>query len=115
MDLEEKEIDKTILKSTDREYNYLCKRPDIKKYCDASACTRHVCGITPQEALDYPRFSVVPWDDEEKDIKKDTVLIESIFDNDLINRLKQIFSKYKSIVLLTKNKILRIYDFIPFI
>ena len=50
--LEEKEIDNTILKSTDREYNYLCKRPDIKKYCDASACTRHVCGITPQEALD---------------------------------------------------------------
>ena len=49
--LEEKEIDSTILKSENKEYNYLCKRPDIKKYCDASACTRHVCGITPQEAL----------------------------------------------------------------
>ena len=50
-------------------------------------------GMTPQEALDYPRFSVVPWDDEEKDIKKDTVLIESIFDNNLINKLKQIGHK----------------------
>jgi len=39
--LEEKEIDNTILKSTDREYNYLCKRPPIKKYCDASACIRN--------------------------------------------------------------------------
>ena len=50
-------------------------------------------GMTPQEALDYPRFSVVPWDDEEKDIKKDTVLIESLFDNNLINKLKQIGHK----------------------
>ena len=50
--LEEKEIDSTILKSENKEYKYLCKRPDIKKYCDPSACTRHVCGITPQEALD---------------------------------------------------------------
>ena len=48
--LEEKEIDNTILKSTDREYNYLCKRPPIKKYCDASACLRNRCGIDPKQA-----------------------------------------------------------------
>ena len=48
--LEEKEIDNTILKSTDREYNYLCKRPPIKKYCDASACVRNRCGIDPKQA-----------------------------------------------------------------
>ena len=48
--LDEKEIEQTIFKSEDREYNYLCKKPTIKKYCDASACTRHTCGITPLEA-----------------------------------------------------------------
>ena len=48
--LEKKEIDNTVLKSTDREYKYLCKRPPIKKYCDASACVRHVCGIDPKQA-----------------------------------------------------------------
>jgi hypothetical protein len=50
--LEEKEIDNTILKSTDREYKYLCKRPQIKKYCDASACVRHACGIDPKQAAE---------------------------------------------------------------
>ena len=48
--LDEKEIEQTIFKSEDREYNYLCKKPNIKKYCDSSACTRHTCGITPIEA-----------------------------------------------------------------
>jgi len=50
--LEEKEINNTILKSEDKEYNYLCKRPDIKRFCDPSACTRHICGITPEKALE---------------------------------------------------------------
>ena len=36
----------------DKEYNYLCKRPDIKRFCDPSACTRHICGITPEKALE---------------------------------------------------------------
>ena len=53
--LEEKEIDNTILKSKDREYNYLCKRPDIKKYCDVSGCLRHICGITPQGSIRFSR------------------------------------------------------------
>ena len=48
--LSEDEIEKTIFKSEDKEYKYLCARPKIKKYCDASACTRHICGITPQQA-----------------------------------------------------------------
>ncbi len=48
--LEEKEIDNTILKSKDREYNYLCKRPSIKKYCDVSGCLRNLCGIDPKQA-----------------------------------------------------------------
>ena len=42
----------------------------------------------PQLALDMPRFSVIPWDDTEKDVKKDTVLLESIFDNSIINQIK---------------------------
>jgi hypothetical protein len=50
--LEEKEIDNTVLKSTDREYKYLCKRQQIKKHCDASACVRHLCGISPEQAAD---------------------------------------------------------------
>ena len=50
--LEEKEINNTILKSENKEYNYLCKRPEIKKFCDVSACTRHICGITPEKALE---------------------------------------------------------------
>ena len=50
--LEEKEIDNTVLKSTDREYKYLCKRTQIKKHCDASACVRHLCGISPEQAAD---------------------------------------------------------------
>jgi hypothetical protein len=50
--LEEKEIQDTILKSKDKEYKYLCKRPLIKKHCDASACVRHLCGITPEQAAD---------------------------------------------------------------
>lgn len=45
--------------------------------------------MSPQEALDYPRFSVTPWDDDEKDITKDTVLIESTFPNELIEQLKK--------------------------
>jgi len=48
--LPEDEMEKTIFKSEDKEYKYLCARPKIKKYCDASACTRHICGITPQQA-----------------------------------------------------------------
>ena len=48
--VEEKEIQNTIFKSKDKEYKYLCKKPTIKKYCDSSACTRHVCGITPLDA-----------------------------------------------------------------
>ena len=48
--LEEKEIDNTVLKSTDREYKYLCKRQSIKKYCDVSACLRNLCGIDPKQA-----------------------------------------------------------------
>jgi len=48
--LPESEIENTIFKSEDKEYKYLCARPKIKKYCDASACTRHICGITPQQA-----------------------------------------------------------------
>jgi len=52
MPLEEKEIQDTILKSTDREYKYLCKRPAIKKYCDASACVRNSCGIDPEQAAE---------------------------------------------------------------
>ena len=48
--VEEKEIQNTVLKSKDKEYKYLCKKPTIKKYCDSSACTRHVCGITPLDA-----------------------------------------------------------------
>jgi hypothetical protein len=50
--LEEKEINNTILKSENKEYNYLCRRPDIKRFCDPSACTRHICGITPEKALE---------------------------------------------------------------
>ena len=50
--LPEAEIEKTIFKSEDKEYKYLCARPQIKKYCDPSACTRHICGITPDQALE---------------------------------------------------------------
>ena len=50
--VEEKEIQNTIFKSKDKEYKYLCKRPLIKKHCDASACVRHLCGITPEQAAD---------------------------------------------------------------
>ena len=50
--VEEKEIQDTILKSKDKEYKYLCKRPLVKKHCDASACVRHLCGITPEQAAD---------------------------------------------------------------
>ena len=50
--LPETEIEKTIFKSEDKEYKYLCTRPQIKKYCDPSACTRHLCGITPDQALE---------------------------------------------------------------
>ena len=50
--LPEDEIEKTIFKSEDKEYKYLCKRPGIKKYCDASACVRHTCGITQEQALE---------------------------------------------------------------
>ncbi len=50
--LEEKEIDNTVLKSTDREYKYLCKRQQIHKHCDSSACVRHLCGINPEPASD---------------------------------------------------------------
>src|SRR5210317_155144 len=50
--LEEKEINNTILKSENKEYNYLCKRPEIKRFCDVAACTRHICGITPEKALE---------------------------------------------------------------
>ena len=45
-------MEKTIFKSGDKEYKYLCKRPKIKKYCDPSACVRHTCGITPEQALE---------------------------------------------------------------
>ena len=48
--VEEKEIQNTIFKSKDKEYKYLCKKPTITKYCDSSACTRHLCGITPLDA-----------------------------------------------------------------
>ena len=48
--VEEKEIQNTVLKSKDKEYKYLCKKPTITKYCDSSACTRHICGITPLDA-----------------------------------------------------------------
>jgi hypothetical protein len=48
--VEEKEIQNTVFKSKDKEYKYLCKKPTITKYCDSSACTRHVCGITPLDA-----------------------------------------------------------------
>ena len=50
--LPEDEMEKTIFKSEDKEYKYLCKRPKIKKYCDPSACVRHVCGITQDQALE---------------------------------------------------------------
>ena len=50
--LPEAELEKTIFKSEDKEYKYLCTRPNIKKYCDPSACTKHLCGITPDQALD---------------------------------------------------------------
>jgi hypothetical protein len=50
--LPEAEIEKTIFKSEDKEYKYLCSRPNIKKYCEPSACTRHLCGITPDQALE---------------------------------------------------------------
>ena len=53
--LEEKEINNTILKSENKEYNYLCKRPEIKKFCDVGACTRHICGITPEKALEVAK------------------------------------------------------------
>jgi hypothetical protein len=48
--VEEKEIQNTVFKSKDKEYKYLCKKPTITKYCDSSACTRHLCGITPLDA-----------------------------------------------------------------
>jgi len=44
--------------------------------------------LTPQEALNEPRFSVVPWDDDEKDQKKDSVLLESIFDTKVLSQIK---------------------------
>lgn len=44
--------------------------------------------LTPQEALNEPRFSVVPWDDDEKDQKKDSVLLESIFDSKVLSQIK---------------------------
>jgi hypothetical protein len=50
--LPEDEMEKTIFKSEDKEYKYLCKRPKIKKYCDPSACVRHICGITQEQALE---------------------------------------------------------------
>ena len=50
--LPEAELEKTIFKSDDKEYKYLCTRPKIKRYCDSSACTRHLCGITPDQALE---------------------------------------------------------------
>jgi len=50
--LSEDEIEKTIFKSEDKEYKYLCTRPKIKKYCDPSACVRHTCGITQEQALE---------------------------------------------------------------
>ena len=49
--LSEAEMEKTIFKSEDKEYKFLCKRPNIKKYCDASACVRHTCGISPEQAV----------------------------------------------------------------
>ena len=48
--LAEDEIEKTIFKSADRNYNYSCKKPNIKKWCDPSACVRHMCGIAPEKA-----------------------------------------------------------------
>ena len=48
--LGENEIEKSIFKSENREYKYLCKKQSIKKYCDASACVRNTCGINPKEA-----------------------------------------------------------------
>jgi len=53
--LEEKEINNTILKSENKEYNYLCKRSEIKKFCDVSACIRHICGITPEKAIEVAK------------------------------------------------------------
>ena len=50
--LTESEIETTVFKSEDKEFKYLCKRPKIKAYCDPSACVRHVCGITPEQALE---------------------------------------------------------------
>ena len=50
--LPEDEMEKTIFKSEDKEYKYLCKRPKIKKFCDPSACVRHICGITQEQALE---------------------------------------------------------------
>ena len=50
--LSEAEMEKTIFKSEDKEYKFLCKRPNIKKYCDASACVRHTCGISPEQAVE---------------------------------------------------------------
>ena len=50
--LTKRELETTVFKSEDKEFKYLCKRPKIKAYCDASACVRHVCGITPEQALE---------------------------------------------------------------
>ena len=48
--LPEDEIEKTIFKSENTEYKYLCKRPNIQKDCDPTACRFHVCGINKDEA-----------------------------------------------------------------
>jgi hypothetical protein len=50
--LSESELETTVFKSKDKEFKYLCKRPKIKAFCDPSACVRHVCGITPEQALE---------------------------------------------------------------
>ena len=50
--LDESEIEKTVFKSENKDFKYLCKKPKIKAFCDPSACVRHVVGITPEQALE---------------------------------------------------------------
>ena len=49
--LGENEITKTIFKSKEKNYKYLCKHPPIKKYCDSITCTQNPFGITPDQAI----------------------------------------------------------------
>ena len=49
--LPDKELENTVLKSSSKkDYKYLCKRPAIKKYCNALSCKFNIYGINEEEA-----------------------------------------------------------------